>query len=241
MSAEYGHFQENGAQYNGIEEWECLRCFKRVPSSGPSPYNRDACACVDAGSFAQDHDRPQQGEVFDQQGYQYQPSRPTIHLPPQSYASSSASAPCPEGPEREVPNTAATNGQRPVVVEPGLNDPHDRLSSSAPPGVSVQMWRFLVDQDYNRPRCAAEPATPDAGLLTDDFHLRTQQRGTSNKRRKASHQSIFSSSSDEHSFPGCDTDPIAWIGSWDEKEGYIYSGDDYPMTMSGLVEYPAEE
>jgi hypothetical protein len=102
------------------------------------------------------------------------------------------------------------------------------------------MWRFLVDEDSNRPGYVAEPASPDAGLLAEDFRVRSKKRGSSIKRRKASHQSAFSSSSEEHSFPGCDVDDMAGIGSWDDNGNYVYSGNEYPMTMSGLVEYPTE-
>jgi hypothetical protein len=241
MSPKYNIFRKNSVQYGSIEDWECLRCFKIVPSSGIDPFNQDTCVCANAGSFAQDYDRPQNKEPLDR-GYQYQDPRiSTIHLPLQSYASSSASAPCPEGPEREVPDATATNGQAQVVMDAALNDPQYGLSRSAPPGVSLPMWRFLVEPDRNRPAYAAEPASASAGMLGGDFHIHSKKRESSNRRRKASHQSILSSSSDEHSFPGCDVDPIAWIGSWDEKESYAYSGDQYPTTMSGLVENPAEQ
>lgn len=240
MAPEYNCFQKNRAQYGAIEEWECLTCLKIMPSPASSALNRDTCTCLDAGSFAQDRNDPQQTEAFGQQVYQYQPPRTTVHVQLQSYASSSVSAPCPEGPEREVPNTAVANRHLPVAVDPGLNDPHYRLSNLAPPGLSLQMWRFLVDEDSNRPGFVAEPASPDAGLLAEDFRLRSKKRGSSIKRRKASHQSAFSSSSEEHSFPGCDVDDMAGIGSWDDNGNYVYSGNEYPMTMSGLVEYPTE-
>lgn len=239
MAPEYHYFQDNHTKYDAIEEWECLICFKKVTASGSSALHADACNCVDVGSFTQDHNRPQEEEALEKQAYQYQSQGRSIHIQPQSYASSSVSAPCPEGPEREDPNTTVTNGQLQVMVDPAINDARYRLSSSEPPRLTLQLWRFLVEQGHNRPGHGAEPATPDAGFLAHDFHIRSKKRGSSNKR-KASHQSGFSSSSDEPSFSGYDADPVTGIGTWDERGNYVYSSDEYPLTMSGLVDYPAE-
>lgn len=231
MAPEYSHYQQTGVQYDTKEEWECVTCFKIISS----------CACVNAGSLTQVPDHHPQGETFVQRDYEYQRPRTNIHFPLPSYASSSVSTPCPEGPERQVPETAANNEQPQVVVEQAVNDLHYRLSTSEPPDVSLQMWRFFAEIDHNRPGFAAELTSPNAGLLAEDFRARCQNRGSSNRRRKPSHQSIFSSSSGEHSFPGCDVDATLLVGSWDEKESYAYSGDDYPMTMSGVLENPTEE
>jgi hypothetical protein len=240
MEPEYNHFEENHIQYDQSEEWVCAKCLKIVPASHPTVLDRDTCTCVEAGPFVQDHSVTQKAEAFEQQVYQYQSPRTTYHPPAQSYASSAISAPCPEGPEREDPNSKVTNGYLPVVVDQGLNEAQYRQSTSDPSGISLQMWRFLVDPDHNRPGYTAAPASPDGRFLAQDVYIRSQKRGTSNKRRKASHQSILSSSSGEPSFPGYDVDPMMGIGSWTDAGGYVYSGDEYPLTMSGLVEYPSE-
>lgn len=234
MAPEYNPFEH---EFNSVEEWECARCAKIISTSPTPLLNLDPCTCVDGDLFVGDCPRSQQVGGPGQDGYQYQlPS----HHPAQSYASSSISAPCPEGPEREDPNSHTTNGYLPVVVDQGLGEAQLRPSPSPPFDLSLQMWRFLIEQESYRPGYAAEPTTPDPRLLAQEIHVRPQLRGGSNERRKASHQSIRSSRSDEPSFAACDGDPMAGVGSWDDAGTYVYSSDEYPLTMSGLIECPAE-
>lgn len=242
MAPEYNPFENDRIQFDSIQEWECARCAKTIPTSPAPLLSPDACICVDSDPFVRDHRRPQEVGGFGQDGYRYQPPRTDHHFQAQSYASSSVSAPCPEGPERDDPNTNATNGFLHVEADPGLDETQFRPCSSDPFGLSLQMWRFLVEQDYNRPGYAAEPAGPDPRFLVQEALIRPhlRGRGSSNKGRKASHQSILSSCSDEPSFAGCDGDPMAGVGSWDDTGAYVYSSDEYPLTMSGLVECPAE-
>lgn len=240
MAPEGRPFEENHIQYGPIDEWECANCLKIIPSALTPILNGDACTCFEAGPFVQEHSGPQQGEAFEQPGYQYPPPLgATYHPPPQSYASSSVSASCPEGPEGADPNGKVPDGYFSLVVDASLDEVQHRPIASEPCGLSLQMWRFLLELENNRPGYAAEPASPGARFARD-VHMRPPMRGSTNYRRKPSYQSVLSSSSEEPAFVGCEVDPMAGIGTWDETRACMNSGDEYPLTMSGLVEYPPE-
>lgn len=243
MAPEHYPFENDRIQFDSIQEWECAKCAKTIPTSAAPLLSPDACICVDSDTFSRDAHRLQELGGFGQDVYRYQPPRIAHHLQAQSYASSSASASCPEGPEREDPNTNAANGFLHVEADLSTDEAQLRPCSSDPFGLSLQMWRFLFEQEYNRPGYAGEPTPPDPRFLLQEVPVRPPLggRGSSNKRRKASHQSILSSySGDPPSFAGCDGDPMTGIGSWDETGAYVCSSEEYPLTMSGLVEHPAE-
>jgi hypothetical protein len=237
MASEYHHFQDEGVLY---DDWECVTCDKMVSVTGAATLYQDVCTC--AGSFAQGHNHPQQGEALDQQEYPYRPQITANYAALQSYASS-LSARCPEEPERDVPNTTATNGHAPGIVNPGPDDLQCQLSSSDPSGLTLQMRRFLLDQSQSQRRLcnATEPASPDPRDLVENFHVRPKKRGSSIKKRKASHQSVFSSSDEEYSMPGNDPNIIRGVGGWvGEKGSCPDSTHEYPQTMSGISDYPHE-
>ena len=240
MASEYDHCLENFNQYDTNEEWECARCLKTVPGLGPPALNQDMCTCIDAGSFTQIHNRPQHGETVDRRVYSYQSPRTTDHLPPQSYASSSVSVPNPEGPGHEVPGTPGTNGQLLIMADPSLNGPQYHLPSADSSDLTAQLWRFLDEQRQRRLSYAAEPTPPDAAYLASEFYLRSKKRGSSIKRRKASHQSVRSSNGEEYSIASSDPNIILGVGSWDEKQPGPYSGNEYPQSMSGIIDRPGE-
>jgi hypothetical protein len=225
--AQYHRFEEGREQCERIDQWECLKCFKTTSASRPPVFNPDNCSCAEAGSFAAGIGGPPQVTAFDQARYPCESPGAACHYAAQSYASSSVSAKCPEGPERELPDIEVADSYLPIGPESGLDEAQHRHSVSAPSNMSFQMRRFLFEQDYDQSSCIVEPSSSE------------NTKKEKSKKSKESYQSMLSSYSSDEYFVGCDVDPMSGIGSWDDG-GYVCCGEGYPLTMSGLVEDPSE-
>ncbi|PSS20257.1 hypothetical protein M430DRAFT_49937 [Amorphotheca resinae ATCC 22711] len=232
--AQYHRFKEDREQCERIDQWECLKCFKTTSASRPPVFNPDNCSCAEAGSLAAGIGGPPQATAFDQARYPCESPGAACHYAAQSYASSSVSAKCPEGPERELPDIEVADS---IGSESGLSEVQHRRSVSAPSDMSFQMRRFLFEQDYDQSSCIVEPASSEMRFLQQDIFIQSENtQKKKSEKSKQTYQSMLSSMSSDEYFVGCDVDPMSGVGSWDDGGGYVCCGEGYPLSMSGLVE-----
>lgn len=104
MAPETPRFDDEYNDYESIDHWACPYCFKTISSSRPPIFNPDNCSCGEAGAFiGGEHEPPALQQQVAQHNTELYCQRPS------SYASSSYSISCPEGPEREDPNINVGN------------------------------------------------------------------------------------------------------------------------------------
>jgi hypothetical protein len=162
---------------------------------------------------------------------------------PQSYAFSSLSGPCPEGPEREDPNIPFPNGYLLLSPAPGLSEPQHQRTASFHSNTSYPMQRFLGELDY-LPPYETEHILTNGPFLSQDLYIQSQvskkvNNGT--KRSKQSYMSVQSSSSAEASFVSWGLDPLTVAGAWTGEGENQRAGDGYAMVLSGLTEFHIDD
>jgi hypothetical protein len=237
MSAPDHNVFDNEGYYD-LGQWTdlCGTCLKTVSSSRPPVYNPDNCSCADLGSFTHGTTQVPQPAASPGQGFQYK-HNDAAYYPPQSYASSTASVPCPEGVEREDPNLHIDNNHYlPVAPEMGLNEVQHRRTASVHSDMSYQMRRFLVDQRDNQPRQDISPQTK-GNFLPQDTYIQSQATKKPKKDRKSkpSYQSFGSSVSEEYGFV-FGADAMAHVGEWVDERIRFGDGRGYEMSLSGMTD-----
>ena len=223
---EYYH----GLNYHDHNQWVCVEAGS---SSRPPVYNADNCSCADLGGYTNGMTQAASPSATPPQGCQFESHGTTFYQPPpHSYASSTASVPCPEGVEREDPDLALTHTFLPLGPDAGLNEKSHRRSASFKSDMSYQMRRFLVDQARDQPRRSASPPAQDK-FLPQDLHIQSSKKIKDKKRSKPSYQSLESYGSDDQGFMGFGVDPTAYTGNWidDDRLGYGFSS-----TLSGMTD-----
>lgn len=233
----------NNAEYGELDQYTCLQCFKTISSSRQPVYNGDNCSCVETAMAGNGGGHGPHSPTYRQTFYGREASAQMNHYQPESYASSSRSVPCPEGPENAQPNITLANNYLPLAPEMGNNEAEHRRSSSFNSDMSYQMRRFLVEQQYQE--CARPPTPSPNHFLSQEVHLQSQnslQVAQSSKKSRESKKSMQSSGSGETNYIGWPTDPIMAMGAWaNDGYNYEYADHTYPMTMSGMSECPFDE
>ncbi|KAH8663133.1 hypothetical protein BGZ60DRAFT_566017 [Tricladium varicosporioides] len=231
------------AEYGELDQYTCLQCFKTISSSRRPVYNSDNCSCVEAAMASNGGGHNPPSPPYGQTFYRQETSTHMNLYQPESYASSSHSVPCPEGPENAQPNITLANNYLPLAPEMGHNEAEHRRSFSFNSDMTYQMRRFLVEQQNQE---HARPPTPSPNhFLSQEVHLQSQnplQAAQSSKKSIESKKSMQSSGSGETSYIGWPTDPIMAMGAWaNDSYNYEYADPTYPMTMSGMSECPFDE
>lgn len=232
-------FHNEGYNYDLDQPWVCGTCLKTVSSSRPPVYNADNCSCADLGGYTNGLTQVPQPATSPAQGYQYEANGVKYYQPPQSYASSTASVPCPEGVEREDPNLRVTSTYLPLGPDTGLNEVQHRRSASFHSDMSFQMRRFLIDQEKHQPHRSVSPPA-ETNFLKQDIYILSQnpKKNKTMKRRNPSYQSFTSTSSEEYAFVVGGGDATAHVGKWIDEDRFSYSRDGYgyPSSMSGMTD-----
>ncbi|KAG0649969.1 hypothetical protein D0Z07_3777 [Hyphodiscus hymeniophilus] len=222
---EYYH----GLSYHDHNQWVHVEADS---SRRPPVYNPDNRSCADMAGYSDGQSQvPQaaaspQGCQFENNGNAY------YQPPPQSYASSTTSVPCPEGVEREDPDLAVTNTFLPLGPETGLNEVSHRRSASFHSDMPFQLRRYLKDQQNKQPRPSVSPPAQD-NFLPQGLHIQSTKMAKDKKKAKPSDQSLDSYSSEDHVFIGCGADPTAYAGNWVEDERLAFG---YSSTLSGMTD-----
>jgi hypothetical protein len=229
----------NDQPFENIDQWSCVHCYKLVSASRPPNFNPENCSCVEVGTHANGTgEHFSQPMIREQPMYHYDTTTHYHTQRPQSYASSSLSGPCPEGPEREDPNMHITNGYLPLGPAAGLNEPQHQRTASFHSNISYPMQRFLGELDY-LPPYETEHVPTNGPFLSQGLYIQSQvskkvNNGT--KRSKQSYMSVQSSSSAEASFVSWGLDPLTAAGAWAGEGVNQHPGDGYAMVLSGLTE-----
>ena len=192
---------------NSMAHCTCPMCFKKISFSRPA--GPDNCTCTEDCSF-----------------YPHQV---------QSYASSSLSVCCPEGPESEFPHINITNTFLPLSPEPGLNEAEHRRSSEFCSNMSYQMRRYLIEPENNEP--SGFNGASSSRFLSEDAYVAPQ---ISSKRHDGTLQSRSKQESKDYwddGFDQCGVDLIAGIGAWEDGgDGLVGDRPEYSMAMSDVDE-----
>ncbi len=241
---EHHDMDHNDHLYDPIDQWACPNCYKAISASRPPTFNAENCSCVEVGTHSNDTgEHFSQPMVREQPMYHYDTTTQFHTQRPQSYASSSLSGPCPEGPEREDPNMHLTTVYLPLGPETGLNEAQHRRTASFHSDMSYPMQRFLGEQDYFQPY-GTEHAATNSKFLPQDIYIQSQaskkvNRGT--KRSKQSYMSAQSSGSAEASFVSWGLDPVTEAGAWAGEGKNKRPGDGYAMVLSGLTDFHIDD
>ncbi|KAF4637424.1 hypothetical protein G7Y89_g645 [Cudoniella acicularis] len=233
-------------EYGEPDQFTCPDCFKTISASRPPVFNTENCSCVETAMISNGGGQlpPSPTYAYAMHGIDSTPQVNNYYRP-ESYASSSRSVSCPEGPENAQPNiTLLNNNYLPLAPETGLNEVEHRRSSSFNSDMSYQMRRFLVEQEQHQAAYAATTAAAPNHFLQQDIHVQSQTSlkvAKSSKKSKESTRSMQSSGSGDLSYIGWPTDPIMAIGAWAEGSGGDSNEDAYPMVMSGISEYVFDE
>lgn len=228
----FGH-EEYHNSHHDLDQWVYVEADS---SRRPPVYNADNCSHADLSGYTNGVTQP---AASPQQGYHFENhAKPWHQPPPHSYASSTASVPCPEGVEREDPNLAVAHTFLPLGPDTGLNEIPHRRSASFHSDMSYQMRRFLVDQQKDQPRRSASPPAQDKFLPQDIYIQSSKKKIKDKKRSKPSYQSFTSYSSEDQGFVGWGVEPTAYTGEWveDERFGYCRDGFGYSSTLSGMTD-----
>jgi len=211
----YNHFDKEG--YYDHETWTpiCRTCLRAISSSRPPVYNADNCSCEDFNGTQVPQPAASPG-----QGFQYQPND-AVFRRPNTYASSTASAPGQEGLEKEAPNLQVGNSYLPIAPEMGLNEPQHRRSASMYSNRSFQLERFLADLRKNQPRQDISIENSST-FLSQMLHIRSQaaeKKAKHRKRSERSYHSLGTSSSEEYGFVigADDLARVAHAGDWADE------------------------
>jgi hypothetical protein len=186
MAPAYDHINGGNVQ-NSPFDWECLKCFKTASAWGPPVFNSKNCSCAEAGAYANGVDHSPKATADE--------SPDSAYRSPESYASSSASVKCPEGPELEEQNLHIGTSYLPLVPDQGLNEAQHRRSASFNSDMSYHMRRFLVEQNPNELSQVGHPVSSETRFLRQDVHLQYQQIKKKKRSSKLSDQSMLSSDS----------------------------------------------
>ena len=237
MAAPDHNILDNEGYYD-LDQWTtlCGTCLKAVSSSRPPVYNADNCSCADLGDYTNGLTQVPQPAASPGQRFRFE-HNDAAYYPPQSYASSTASVPCPEGVEREDPGLYVVSHYLPVAPDLGLNEVQHRRSASVHSDMSYQMRRFLVDQRDNQPRQDLSPPTK-SNFLPQDIYIQSQTAKKKKDRKgrsKPSYQSFESSGSEEYAFV-VGSDAMAHVGEWVEERIRFGDGRGYDMTLSGMTD-----
>jgi hypothetical protein len=233
-----GHNIFNNEEYqHDPSQWVLVEADS---SSRPPHYNPDNCSSAALGDYSNGLTQVPHPAASPTPSYQYEKNGNAYYQSPQSYASSTASVPCPEGVEREDPNLALTYHYLPLVPDTGLNEAQHRRSASIHSDMSYQMSRFLLDQQRNQPRQSISPPTQNK-FLPQDIYIQSQspkKAKKDKKRGKLSYQSFESSNSEDQDFVGWGVDPTVHTGEWieDGRLGYYRDGYGYSLSLSGMTD-----
>jgi hypothetical protein len=223
--------------YESVDQWACPRCSRYISSAYTLAFNSNNCSCSEVGYTNSGDSEVAQVNNFDQQSYGYSAENPCYNGP-QSYASSSFSSSCPEGPERKKPNIPITNSFLPLSPDPGLNETEHRNSISFQANMSLPMRRFLIEEGYPHSIHATDHPAPEGIFLNQDIHILSL---ASKKVHKGSKLSCISTSSGAGSgrlgFYTWDVDPVKEVGAWAEEVGNERQGNSsHPPFMSGIID-----
>jgi hypothetical protein len=230
--------------YETIDQWACINCYKPMSASRPPNFNAGNCSCVEVGTHSNGADEHfSQPMIREQPVYHYDTTTQYHTQRPQSYASSSLSGPCPEGPEREDPNMHLTNTYLPLGPDTGLNEAQHQRTASFHSDMSLPMRRFLEELDYTQPY-GTEHAPTNCKFLPQDLYIQSEASKKFNRGTRRSNQSYMSgqnSSSAEISFVSWGLDPVTAAGAWTGDGGDERPGDGYAMVLSGLTDFRIDE
>jgi hypothetical protein len=230
--------------YEDFDQWElaCFQCHKPISADRPPNYNAENCSCVEVGTRSNaTGEYYSQPMVREQPMYHYNATTQAHYhnQSPQSYASSSLSGPCPEGPERRDPNIPVGTGYLPLGPAVGLNEVSHQRAASFHSDMSYPMLRFLGERDLYEPYATEHVPVNTKFLPQDPFiqsHISKKvQKGT--KRSKQSYMSVQSSTSAETSFGSWGLDPLTETGAWAGDGGNLRPGDGYALALSGLTDF----
>ncbi|KAE9376971.1 hypothetical protein N431DRAFT_368469 [Stipitochalara longipes BDJ] len=237
--AHKNHDHDNNDQaYEEIDQWElaCFQCHKPISADRPPNYNCENCSSVEVGTHANanyvSYPMIRERTMYYGQTHYHNQS-------PQSYASSNLSGPCPEGPEREDPNTPFTASYLPLGPPIGLNETQHQRTASFNSDLSFPMLRFLRERDYPE-HYSTEHITTEGRFLSQDLHIQSQASKkvhNSAKRSKQSYMSMQSSGSHETGFSWGLLDPVTAVGAWDRDGANGHPRDGYALALSGLTEF----
>jgi len=234
---EHHDIDHNDLPFENIDQWSCIICYKPVSASRPPSFNPENCSCVEVGTHAKGAGEYSQPMIREQPMYHYEATTHYHTQHPQSYASSSLSVPCPEGPEREDPNMHITNGYLPLGPPTGLNELQHQRTASIHSDMSYPMQRFLGELDHFQPY-GTEHAPTNGTFLSQDLYIQSSKKvNKGTKRSKQSYMSVQSSSSAEASFVSWGLDPLTAAGAWAGEGGNQRPGDGYAMVLSGFTEF----
>lgn len=231
-------------RYQAIDERVCARCCKTLSASRPPTYNADNCSCEEVASRTVGDGSPHaQTPMQREPAYHYNDTTHLYSNQALSCASSSATVPCPEGPEHKKINLPVNNNYLPLASSPDLDLNHvqHQRAASFHSALSYPMVRFLRDPEVRQLVYGTEHInTSDSRFLSQEPHMQSSKRAHKGSPwSKPSHGSSESSPSRQESFMSWGIDPATGAGGWvaDNGSQYVFQGDACPMVMSGVMEY----
>jgi len=236
---------EGHAQYEQFSDWTCPHCFRKISATRPPVFNADNCSCDEVALFhagnAAYYSEP---ATYEQPLYNPEITAP-YHHQARSEASSSASVPCPEGPERDNPDLQVGNSYLPLV-EPrhGLNEIQHQRTASFHSDMSYPLQRFLGEMNTH-PATTYNTEHPErasnTNFLSQEIHLQSSKKIKKGTPHSKLSWMSESSRSGDASVESWGMDPLAGAGMWDDRSGYGNTltrsgGYGYAMQLSGMSE-----
>ncbi|KAG4442749.1 hypothetical protein IFR05_001766 [Cadophora sp. M221] len=227
------------AQFESFDDWACPVCFKKMSASRPPIFNADNCSCDEVANFHIGNNRYYSEPAI----YEHPLYNPGVAAPvynqAQSVASSSASVPCPEGPERENPNLPVGNSYLPLAAAPGLNETQHQRAASFHSDMSYPLQRFLGEMKTHPGVYETEHIDHDrasnSNFLSQEIHLQSSRK----VKRGSPHSKLSwmsgSSRSGDASVSSWGMDALTGAGGWANNSGYANTGA-YAMALSGTTD-----
>ncbi|PVH87207.1 hypothetical protein DL98DRAFT_581925 [Cadophora sp. DSE1049] len=235
---------EGQAHFEHFSDWTCSKCFRKISATRPPIFNADNCSCDEVASYhIGNNGYYSEPATYEHQLYTPEVTAPLYHNQAQSVASSSASVPCPEGPERKDLDLQVGNTYLPLV-EPrsGLNEIQHQRTASFHSDLSYPLQRFLGELK-TCPPAAYDTEHVDrishSNFLSQEIYLQSSKQVKKGTPHSKLSWMSESSRSGDASVESWGMDPLAGAGMWDDRSGYGKTGnggDGYAMHLSGMSE-----
>ncbi|KAH7403359.1 hypothetical protein BKA64DRAFT_447803 [Cadophora sp. MPI-SDFR-AT-0126] len=235
---------EGHAPFEHFSDWTCPKCFRKMSATRPPVFNADNCSCDEVALFhAGDAGYYSEPATYEHQLYNSEVTAPLYHNQAQSVASSSASVPSPEGPERKDLDLQVGNAYLPLLeAQSGHNEEQHQRTASFHSDLSYPLQRFLGELKTYPPAIydtEHEDHTFTPKFLSQEIHLQSSKKAKKGSPHSKLSWMSDSSRSGDASVESWGMNPLAGAGMWDDQSGYAKTGNGlygYAMHLSGMSE-----
>ncbi|KAH7330301.1 hypothetical protein BKA65DRAFT_56599 [Rhexocercosporidium sp. MPI-PUGE-AT-0058] len=228
---------EAHAQFERFKDWTCPICFKKISASRPPIFNADNCSCDEVANYHIGNN----GYYSEPATYEHPLYNPDVAAPvynqARSVASSSASIPCPEGPEHENPNLPIGNAYLPLAAAPGLNETEHQRAASFHSEMSYPLQRYLGELRTHPGLYETElvdrTSNSNSKFLSQEIHLQSSKKVKKGSPHSKLSWMSGSSGSTDASVSSWGMDALTGAGGWANSSGYGNT-EAYAMALSGM-------